>query len=194
LPFPRCLICLPGFIFARGICKSLLGALGTFKQVIGYIRVCPFYLPFPRRLIGLLDQFFALGPLGTLSTFKQVIGYIRLCPFYLPFPRRLIDLPGRLSAQGVAYGNHCWAHWAHLGRSTGTSLLLAFSETCDQSPWSHIRKEHVGISAGALSTFRQVVRYFRVCPFNLPFPRRLISLPGRLSAQLAAYRQQCWAL
>jgi hypothetical protein len=43
-------------------------------------------------------------------------------------------------------------------------------------------------------TFRQVIRYFRVCPFYLPFLRRLISLPGRLSAQLAAYRHLHWAL
>jgi hypothetical protein len=69
------------------------------------------------RLFALLyDRFFALGPLGTLSTFKQANGYIQVFLFYLPFARRLISLPGRFSAQGVAYENHCWAHWAHLGR------------------------------------------------------------------------------
>jgi hypothetical protein len=98
------------------------------------------------RLFALIyDRFLALGPVGTLSTFKRANGYIRVCPFYLPFPRRLISLPGRFSAQGVAYGNHYWAHWAHLGRSTGTSLLHAFPETFDQSPWSHIRKGHLRI-------------------------------------------------
>jgi hypothetical protein len=106
------------------------------------------------RFFALLhNRFFALGPLGTLSTFKQAIGYIRVCPFYLPFPGRLISLPGRFSAQGVAYWNHYWAHWAHLGRSTGTSILLAFSETFDQSLWSHIRKGHLDIFAGRFENF-----------------------------------------
>ncbi len=35
-----------------------------------------------------------------------------------------------------------------MGRSSGTSLLLAFSETFDQSPRSHIHKGHLDISAG----------------------------------------------
>ncbi len=161
LPFPRRLISLPSRIFAKGIWTSLLGALSTFRQVVRYFRVFPIYLPFSRRLIGhhdrflalLHNRFFALGHLGTLSTFKQVIGYIRVCPFYLPFPRRLISLPGRLSAQLVVCENHCWALCALLGRSTGTSLLLAFSETFDQSPWSHIRKGHLDISAGRFENF-----------------------------------------
>ncbi len=72
--------------------------------------------------------------------------------------------------------------------STGTSLLLAFSETFDQSPWSHIRKGHLEISArrfghhcGALgvllgsssSTFGHVPT-----PFYVPFPRCFIMLAG----------------
>ncbi len=97
--------------------------------------------------------------------------------------------PRRFYAQRTASRHLYWALCGLLGRSSRTSLLLAFSETFDQSPWSHIRKGlvhirkgHVDITAGRYSTFEPVDGHV---PFNCLF---LISLPGRFNTQLAHIR------